>query len=329
MEERPGEEVAAPTAPVTAERVREWGHRYSNWGRWGQGDQRGALNFITPGRVLAACSLPRTGEVISCALPFDQRGPQTGGGPRHNPIHFMLADGGDALSGAQDRIPGGFRYADDAVTMPLQCGTQWDALSHVFYDGLMYNDRDIRLVTSRGASANGIEQVADGVVGRGVLLDLPRHRGLDWLADGTPILPEELDACAEAHGVAVESGDIVLVRTGMMTRCLAQESWEGYCGGPAPGLSVHCAHWLYEREIAAVATDTWGVEVLPNETPDCFQPLHMISLRNTGVTFGEIFHLDRLAEACVRDGQYAFLFTAPPLPITGAVGSPINPLAIK
>jgi kynurenine formamidase len=167
------------------------------------------------------------------------------------------------------------------------------------------------------------------VVGRGVLLDLPRHRGELWLANGVAIRPEDLDACAESQGVVIESGDIVLVRTGMMTRCLDEGSWEGYCGGPAPGLSVHCAGWLFEREVAAVCTDTWGVEVLPNETEDCFQPLHMISLRNTGVLFGEIFHLDALATACAQDLRYAFLFTAPPLPITGAVGSPINPLAIR
>ena len=120
----------------------------------------------------------------------------------------MLADGGDALAGAQDFLPGGFNYADDAVHMPLQCGTQWDALSHVFYDGKMYNDRDVKLVTSQGARANAIEKIADGVVGRGVLLDLPRFLRLPWLDDGTRILPEDLDACAEAFGVAIGSGDI-------------------------------------------------------------------------------------------------------------------------
>jgi kynurenine formamidase len=317
------------SAKITADTVREWGRRYSNWGRWGEEDEKGALNFITPERVLTATALPRRGQVISCGLDFDHKGPQSGAGGRHNPIHFMLATGSDALAGAQDAIPGGFRYADDAVTMPLQCGTQWDALSHVFYDGKMYNDRDIALVTSRGARKNGIEAAKNGVVGRGVLLDVPRHRGELWLEDGFAIGPEILDACAEAQGVTIESGDVVLVRTGMMTRCLSEGSWEGYCGGPAPGLSVHCAAWLYDREIAAVCTDTWGIEVLPNETEDCFQPLHMISLRNTGVLFGEIFHLDALAEACAEDQGYAFLFAAPPLPITGAVGSPINPLAIR
>jgi kynurenine formamidase len=314
---------------LDAKTVREWGRRYSNWGRFGKEDERGTLNFATPERVLAACATPRRGRVISCALPFNDRGPQNGFAGRHNPIHTMLADGGDVLCGAQDFIPGGFRYADDAVTMPLQCGTQWDALSHVMYDGKMYGDRDVSLVTSRGARANSIDKIKDGVVARGVLLDLPRWKRRPWLENGTAILPEDLDACAEAEGVAVEPGDAVLVRTGMMTRCLEQKSWEGYCGGPAPGLSLHCARWIYEREVSAVATDTWGVEVLPNETPDCFQPLHMISIRDTGCLFGEIFWLDSLAGACAEDGNYAFLFVAAPLPITGAVGSPINPLAIK
>ncbi len=314
---------------LSAATVREWGRRYSNWGRWGADDERGALNFITRERLLAACALPRQGRILSCALPFDENGPQTGDFGRHNPIHTMLVDGSDDAAAAMGPLPGGFRYADDSVSMPLQCGTQWDALAHVFYDGRMYNDRDARLITSRGAGANSIDKMADGVAGRGVLLDVARHRRLPALEDGTPILPEELDACAEQQGVTVESGDVVLVHTGQLEGRLARGSWDGYAGGPAPGLSVHCARWLYEREVAAVASDTFALEVMPSEVPDCIMPLHMISLRNTGVLFGEIFRLGPLAEDSARDGEYAFLFCAPPLPVTGAVGSPINPLAIK
>ena len=315
------------TEALTARTVRALGERYSNWGRWGPDDERGTLHFITPERVLGACSLPRRGRVISCALPFDENGPQTGAGGRHNPIHVMLFDGGDAISGAQEGL-GGLCYADDSITMPLQCGTQWDALSHISYDGRMYNDRDVRLVSSRGAAKNAITAVADGITGRGVLLDQPRFLRIDALVNGTPVRPRELDACAEAQGVAIESGDVLLVRTGAMKRHLASGSWQGYIGA-TPGLSILCARWLYEREIAAVATDTFCVEVVPSEVPDCAMPLHMISLRNTGVHFGEMFQLEELAEACAEDGEYAFLFCAPPLPITGAVGSPINPLAIK
>jgi len=310
----PGERLDART-------VREWGRRYSNWERFGRDDERGTLNFITPERVLAALALPRHGRVISCGLPFERNGPARGN--RWNPIHTMLVDGGDAT-----RRPGGFAYADDAVHMPLQCGTQWDALAHVFYDGRMYGGRDVALVSSAGAAANGIEKIRDGVVGRGVLLDVARHRGVAWLEDGDAIAPNELDACAERQGVTVGPGDIVLLRTGKLARHLAAGSWDGYVG-PSPGLSLHCARWIFEREVAAVASDTYCVEVNPPETPDCAMPLHMVSLRNTGLLLGEMFALDELASACAEDGEWAFLFAAPPLPITGAVGSPINPLAIK
>jgi kynurenine formamidase len=292
---------------LDAQIVREWGRRYSNWGRWGPEEQLGTLNFITRERVLAACALPRTGRVISCALPFHGHGP---------------TDLGD-LPGTEPT--GDFDTAADAVIMPWQCRTRWYPLAHVFYDGRAYNGREATLVTDEGA----LDRLKHGVVGRGVLLDVPHYMRIRWLENGRLILPEDLDACAEALGVTVESGDIVLVRTGMMTRCLEQESWEGFCGGPAPGLSVQCARWLFEREIAALATDTWGVEVLPGETSDCAHPLHMISSRDTGLLLGGIFSLDDLARACAEDGNYEFLFAAPPLPVTGTMESPVNPLAIK
>jgi len=141
--------------------------------------------------------------------------------------------------------------------------------------------------------------------------------------------PVDLDACAEAFGVTVEPGDTVLVRTGMMRRCREQQSWAGYFGGPAPGLSTLCARWIYEREIAAIATDTWGIEVRPYETPDCSQPLHLIAVRNMGLLIGEVFDLDALADACAEDQRYEFLFTAASLPTSGSASAPLNPLAIK
>ena len=130
-------------------------------------------------------------------------------------------------------------------------------------------------------------------------------------------------------GVEVDRGDIVLVRTGQLAMCKSRGSWAGYNGGDAPGLSLTCAEWIYRKEIAGYATDTWGTEVIPNETPDVFQPIHCVSLVHTGVLVGEIFDLEGLAADCAADGVYEFFFVAPPLPITGAVGSPINPQAIK
>jgi kynurenine formamidase len=167
----------------------------------------------------------------------------------------------------------------------------------------------------------------NGIAGRGVLLDLARIEGLSRLPDGLAIEPEQLDACAESQGVTIESGDILLIRTGSLSHCHASASWKDYLWGPAPGLSLACARWLYEREIAVVATDTASVEVRPSEIPGLERPLRRISLEHTGVLFGENFHLDALAEACAADGNYAFLFAVPPLRDTDACIA--RPLTIK
>jgi kynurenine formamidase len=308
--------------------VREMARRFSNWGRWGNDDELGTVNFITPEKVTSAARLVRTGKTFSLAIPFDSHGPQTGEFGRTNPIHYMMQDGGDVASGAQEWIPV-LRYTDDAVIMPLQCATQWDALAHIFFDGRMYNGGLPALVDSGGAKRNSIVPLRNRIATRGVLLDIPRLREKQWLEPGEAIYPDELDAAADRAGAKVERGDIVLIRTGQVAMCRSRGSWAGYNGGDAPGLSLSCAEWIYRKEIAGYATDTWGTEVIPNETSDVFQPIHCVSLVHTGVLVGEIFDLEALAEDCAADGVYEFFFVAPPLPITGAVGSPINPQAIK
>jgi kynurenine formamidase len=310
------------------ETVRELALRYRNWGRWGADDELGTLNHITPEKIVAAARLVRQGRIFSLAIPFDSNGPQSGFGGRSNPLHFMLQDGGDIASGAQDFVPG-LRWCDDVVTMPLQCATQWDALAHIYFDGKMYNDRGPELVNSSGAKANSIDKARDKIVSRGILLDIPRYRGKDWLEPGEAIYPEDLDGAAGRAGVVVERGDIVLIRTGQIAQVRAEGSWGTYAGGSAPGLSLTVADWLATHEIAGYATDTWGTEVIPNETADVFQPLHCVAIVNMGMLVGEIFDLETLADDCAQDGIYEFMFVAPPLPITGAVGSPINPQAIK
>jgi kynurenine formamidase len=308
--------------------LREVAERCSNWGRWGPDDEIGTLNFIGPDEVRAAAGLVRKGKTISLGLNFDRNGPQKGlWGNRYNPIHTMLATGTDAVAGNQDA--GGLRYADDAVSMPLQCGTQWDALGHIFYDDKMWNGYPAALVDSDGAQKNGIEKTKAKMFGRGVLLDVARYFGLDSLNDGDAITNEDLDTVAKAQGVEIRRGDFVIVRTGHMERCLRNGDWAGYAGGQAPGLSFETAEWIHRMEIAAICTDTWGCEVRPNETDDCTQPWHWVVIPKIGITMGEIFNLKELADDCDEDGVYEFLFTAPPLPITKAVGSPINPMAVK
>jgi len=317
-----------PEVKFTIEDVRRMARQFSNWGKWGADDELGTVNYITPEKIVAAARLVRRGKVFSLAIPFDAQGPQTGFAGRVNPLHYMLQDGGDIASGAQDFIPG-LRYCDDAVTMPLQCATQWDALSHIFFDGKMYNDRGPEWVTSSGARANSIDRLKRHIVTRGVLLDIPRLKNRPYLEAGEAIYPEDLDAAAERERVQIERGDIVLVRTGQIAQVRQQGSWGQYAGGPAPGLSLRCAEWLARTEVAGYATDTWGTEVIPNETPDCFQPLHCVAIVHMGMLVGEIFDLEELAADCAEDGIYEFLFVAPPLPISGAVGSPVNPQAIK
>jgi kynurenine formamidase len=302
--------------------VRAVGKRLSNWGRWGDDDQLGTLNHIGPEQVTHALSLPRQGRVISCAIDFNADGPMTNRG-RYNPRLYMLQ------TGVGMHLPGGFCYADDVIEMSLQAATQWDALAHVHYDGLMYNGRPSSLITSRGAGANSIDAVRHGVVGRAVLLDIARFVGRDCLEGATEISPEQLDGCAAAAGVEIRIGDIVLVRTGVVGRQVTAGRWDAdFLGGASPGLSFECAEWLHGHEIAAVAADNVAVEVMPGSVEDCMLPLHMVCLRDLGMTFGEIFNLDLLAEACAASGRYEGFLTAPPLPITGAVGSPINPLVI-
>ncbi|MGZ8562127.1 MAG: cyclase family protein [Candidatus Limnocylindria bacterium] len=316
------------------ETVRLLAARCSNWGRWGSEDQLGTLNHIQPSDVAAAARLVRSGRVFSLSIPLDDQGPQTGGFGRFNPIHLMLRDGNAAVTGTvvrdfyggQDRW---IRGTDDLLILPLQSGTQWDSLAHIVFDNQIYNGFDATTVGSKGAIRNDIANASDRVVGRGVLLDLPRSRGRRWLDPGEPIHADDLEDCARSQGVTVGRGDIVLIRTGQIAQCRNAGSWGAYAGGPAPGLALDAAPWIYDRELAAIATDTWGMEVLPNQTGDVFQPLHIILIVHTGLLVGEIFDLEALADDCASDGQYEFLLAAVPLPITGGVGSPVNPLAIK
>jgi kynurenine formamidase len=330
-----GHDRSDPAAAIArvAEQVR-------NWGRWGEDDRLGTLNYLTPERRRAAATLVLTGESLSLSQGFDMDGPQNGWRRRTNPVHTMLDTGTDAVAGVQG-FPHGIGGADDVIAMPLQCSTQWDGLGHIFDRGMAWNGRPAdQVVTGLGDLVTGIEHAADVVSGRGVLLDVgravgPGLTGTDELPDGFAITVEHLEATIAAQGTtaSVGTGDLLLVRTGQLTRARrgvdAGEGWGGYAGGPAPGLSFTTAEWLHAREVAAVATDTWGFEVRPNEFDDAFQPLHQVCIPNMGLTIGEMWDLDALGAACASDGRWEFLLVAGPLRVTGAVGAPLNPIALR
>ena len=328
--------TATPAGPALDRRdpeaaIRQAAKRCSNWGRWGADDVRGTMNHLTEAKRRESAALIRRGVSFSLSQRFDMDGPQRGWRRRTNPVHTMLDTGTDAAAGIQG-FPHGLGGADDVIAMPLQCSTQWDGLGHIFDHGVAWNGRPAaEVVTSLGDAVTGIETVADVIAGRGVLLDVARALDPDGeLPDGFAITEKHLRATIAAQGrsAAVGRGDIVLVRTGRLTRA-RREGWGDYAGGPSPGLSFTTADWLYRTDIAAVATDTWGFEVRPNEFDDAFQPLHQVAIPHIGLFLGEMWDLEGLATDCARDGVYDCWLTAAPLAITGAVGSPVNPIAVK
>ncbi|RFU21484.1 cyclase family protein [Geodermatophilus marinus] len=310
--------------------------RVSNWGRWGADDVLGTLNFLDEAKRVEGARLVRRGVSFSLALRFDMDGPQKGWRRRTNPVHTMLDTGTDAERGVQG-FPHGIGGADDVIAMPLQASTQWDGLGHIFDHGVAWNGRRAGdVVTSDGDRVTGIETAASQFAGRGVLLDVGRAIGDDGeLPDGFAITTEHLQATIAAQGESarVGRGDLLVVRTGRLARArrdlAAGRGWGDYAGGAAPGLSFTTADWLHATEIAGIATDTWGFEVRPNEFDDAFQPLHQVVIPNMGLFVGEMWDPDALAADCAQDGRYDFWLTAAPLPVTGAVGAPVNPIAVK
>ena len=197
-----------PARKITRQDMRDAAEKYKNWGKWGPDDEIGTLNYTSAEDIVAATRLVKKGKVISLALNFDHTGPQGAKSKypamgRTNPIHTMLRTGTDAYSGVLDKR--GIRAADDMVIMPLQCGTQWDGLGHVFYENYMWNGYDCREVTSAGAQKCGIEKTKNKMVGRGVLLDVARYKGVESLDDGYAITCDDLDATAKKQDVDAQA----------------------------------------------------------------------------------------------------------------------------
>ena len=301
----------------------------NNWGKWGDDDQRGTTNYITAETVHQAAGLIKQGKVVSLAMAIDADAPAL----RSPAQKFMLMTTSDALvqDPSQSFMPG-LQINDDYIAMPLQGSTQWDGLAHFAWEDVLYNGFWGGTVTSAGLTYLGIHHLRETLVGRGVLLDVARHKGVDFLEPGTPITDRDLEACASQQGVHISPGDILLVRTGHLERWPATppEQRMQFLRGGEPGMSVTTPAWLHERQVAAVALDNMGAEVTPFEAKQTRPyPWHVQVIRNMGLLVGEIWKLDALADDCANDGVYEFFLSAPPLNITNAVGSPLNPVAIK
>jgi kynurenine formamidase len=292
-----------------------------NWGRWGPDDERGAANFITAKRRLAAARLVVRGEVYSLAIPL-KPGAMPGSPMRAQMVHHMTLDGGDFAAGV--RLPGGNQVADDYIAMPSQTGTHLDGLAHVWYDDELYNGHSATRVRSYGATRCGIENVGS-LVTRGVLLDVAGLYGVEHLAADHVVGPRDLERCAKAQGTEVGTADAVLVRTGWYT-VFARDRDRYYAANP--GVGAEGARWLAERSVAVVGADNLAFEptVGPNgfEGGDLTSTVHRMLIRDYGTYILELLDLESLA----ADRVHEFMFCAAPLPIVGGVGSPLNPLAI-
>jgi kynurenine formamidase len=301
----------------------ELGKELSNWGRWGVDDEIGTLNFVTPAKRVQAAQLVKTGKNFDLGMPFDKDGPFLPGGFRNNPVHVMTFLPSDTAA-----APDGMISADDMVMMGLQAATQWDSLAHVGYDGRFYNDVPAGSVNNiAGASRNSFAKAVEHLISRGVLLDIARLKGVDRLDDSYEITAADLSAAEERQGVRVESGDILLVRTGSYQWFLEGDKAHFMGNEPGPGLDT--CRWLYEHEVAALALDNWACEVWPSPIAGGSIPFHQVTIRDMGLTLGEMFNFEDLAADCEADGVWECLFCAPGLKVTGSVGSPITPMALK
>jgi kynurenine formamidase len=305
----------------TPEHMRSVFESVKNWGRWGAEDEAGALNLITPAKRLEAARAIRVGRSVSCAR---ELAVQPAADNPHPALHMMIRGGDDCV------LPGvGLEATMDFVGVAFHgmATTHIDALCHVFVDGVMYNGFAGTEVKSTGARRGSIMCAKDGIVSRGVLLDIPRSKGQKWLEPGTPILVADLEAAERQHGVEVTQGDILLVATGRDARRAEHGAWVPFREGMA-GLHPECVEWLRERDIAVLGCD--GVsDVFPGVPIEGWSmPIHQCTLAAMGVHLLDNLRLDSLADACAEHSQYSFQFTVAPLRVERGTGSPCNPIAV-
>jgi kynurenine formamidase len=321
--------VRTPEAkPPAEDTVRNWFDELSNWNRWGPDDRLGTLNHLTPERRAAAAATVTVGRPVSCAWDI------TAGvsAEEHSaPQRWMYRTG---LGFTDEPAPGPPRMRDgcmgtasEFISMVFhgRTITHLDALSHVFWEGRMYNGLPSSYVTDRdGATAHDVRATSDGIAGRGVLLDIPRARGVDAQEPGTPIHPADLETAERAQGVRVGPGDLLLVRTGdgWLRR---QNQWHPAQTGQA-GLHAACLPWLHEREVALLGS-CGPQDVVPSGY-SIYLPVHAVAIVAMGMWLVDNCQLEDLAATCVELDRWEFLLTLNPLRLTGVTGGPVNPVAI-
>jgi kynurenine formamidase len=308
---------------VLPDELQELAKEVSNWGRWGDADERGTQNLIDAEATRRGLETVVDGRQLSLAIPLDQTSPQLGGAPgRMAPLRTMLA-----INTSYTGQEGDAAFNDDNVVMAMASGTHIDALAHVTYGGFMYNGFPAGRVTAEGGATMCGADKLDPIMSRGVLLDVAASKGVDRLEAGYPITGDDLDVAAEHAKVTLQPGDVVLVRTGHMK--FFHEGKTQVYNHDSAGLASRTVSWTRRHDLGAVFTDTYVYDVWPPEDWGAMMAVHMIHLRDMGQIQGQNFDLETLAVDCAADGRYEFLFTAAPEPFTGACSAPVNPIVTK
>jgi kynurenine formamidase len=288
-----------------------------NWGRWGPDDDRGALNYLSQARTLAAARLVRSGQTVSLSAPLD-----TVAGPDNpKPVQHRMTLLADSSTTDQPAFNGDF--------VGIECHgdahSHIDALNHCVYRDQLYNGLPASTVTSAGGPRGAITVASDGIAGRGVLLDIPRLRGVEWLEPGDTVTTRELEEAERAEGVRLDEGDIVLVRTGHYRRRLQLGPWDAAVA--KAGLEPYAMRLLHERRVAAAGFDGDG-DVIPHSVAGITYPIHCLGINAMGLHFMDSLNLEDVARVCAAENRYAFLCVVAPLRLLGGTGTAVNPIAI-
>jgi kynurenine formamidase len=312
-----------PPAPVSLKEFDALYEKVKNWGRWGPDDERGTMNYLTPDKVAAAAALVKSGRQVSMAIPIGKVAVADNPNPA---VHLMslLHDIPISESGLTFGMCWlGMGSHGDAFT-------HVDALNHVGYKGKLYNGKPVSTLTSRGSDWGSITAYATGLVGRGVMLDAARHRGVEWLEPGEAVTRKELEDIEKAQGVRLGEGDILVFRTGHHARRLKLGAWNNEyppAGEGKAGLHVDTVPWMHERRIAAFLPDGDG-ETVPSNVEGMPYPIHPLQLTAMGMLISDSLQLEELAAACKEEGRFEFMVVGLPLRLPGATGTPWNPIAI-
>jgi kynurenine formamidase len=292
-----------------------------NWSRWGEDDGRGTLNYITRDHVKTAASLVRSGRTVSMAIPINKTaGPEN----PHPPVHYISHNHDIDIPQGEPHIALDFFGSE----CHGDCHTHIDALCHISYRGSLYNGKPAASVTSLGPQTMDITEYAHGIVGRGVLLDIPRLRGVKWLEPGEAVTVDELIAAEKEQGVVLGEGDIFVFRTGHHRRRLELGPWDnGYGGEGKAGLHVDTIPLLHERRVAAFFPDGDG-ETIPCNVENMAYPIHALQITAMGMACADSLQFEELVAVCEQENRWEFMVSATPLRLPGGTGSLFNPIAL-